>query len=63
LFTRSAERVAREGYRGLKENRRIVIPGSVNKAVTALTRVVPRALLLRGAAMYQRGRHGDTRMG
>jgi hypothetical protein len=63
LLTRSAERVAREGYRGLKENRRIVIPGSVNKAVTALTRVVPRALLLRGAAMYQRGLHGDTRMG
>jgi short-subunit dehydrogenase len=59
LLTRSAERVAREGYRGLKENRCVVIPGSVNKAVTALTRIVPRSVLLRGAAKYQQGRHGE----
>jgi uncharacterized protein len=46
LLTRSAERVAREGYRGLKENCRVVVPGSANKVVTVLTRILPRPLLL-----------------
>jgi uncharacterized protein len=60
LITRSAERVAREAYRGLKENRRLVVPGSANKMVTALTRMVPRPLLLRASARHQRARRGDT---
>ena len=33
LLTRSAERVAREGYRGLKAGRRVVVPGFANKVV------------------------------
>ena len=36
LLTRSAEQVARAGYRGLKAGRRVVVPGFANKAVTLL---------------------------
>jgi short-subunit dehydrogenase len=53
LFTRSAERVAREGYRGLKENRRLVVPGSANRVVAALMQMVPRPLLLRASARHR----------
>ncbi len=56
LFTRSTERVAREGYLGLKENHRVVVPGSANKVMTVLTRIIPRPLLLRATAMHQKGR-------
>ena len=47
LLTRSAERVARDGYRGLMEGRRMVVPCSANNVVTALMRLVPRGILLR----------------
>jgi uncharacterized protein len=46
LLTRSAERVAREGYQGLKEGRRVVIPGFANKVAVGIARFVPRPLLL-----------------
>jgi uncharacterized protein len=46
LLTRSAERVARDAYRGLQEGRRMVVPGSANQVVTALMRFVPRSMLL-----------------
>src|SRR6266702_5490578 len=46
LLTRSAEQVARDGYRGLKEGRRVVVPGFANSVMTTLTRFVPRGLLL-----------------
>ena len=42
LLTHSAEQVAREGYRGFKAGRRLVVPGFANKLVTALVRLVPR---------------------
>jgi uncharacterized protein len=54
LLTRSAERVARDGYRGLKEGRRMVVPGSANQVVTALLPLVPRGLLLALADLRQR---------
>lgn len=63
LLTRSAERVATDGYRGLKENCRVVVPGSANKVVTLLTRILPRPLLLRAAAAHQKGRHGEAPTG
>jgi uncharacterized protein len=47
LLTRSPERVARDGYRGLKEGRRVVVPGSANKVVTVLAPLAPRSLLFR----------------
>ncbi len=46
LFAVSAERVAREGYQGLMRGRRLVLPGTLNKLMTLLPRVMPRGLLL-----------------
>jgi len=57
LLTRSAERVARAGYRALKEGRRVVVPGFANKVVTVLSRIVPRPVLLKITDLHQRGRH------
>ena len=54
LLTRSAERVARDGYRGLKEGRRMVVPGSANRVVTALMPMVPRSILLKLADLRKR---------
>jgi short-subunit dehydrogenase len=56
LLTRSAERVAREGYHGLKAGRRVVVPGFANKVVTSLVRFVPRPLLLKATDLHQQGR-------
>jgi short-subunit dehydrogenase len=56
LLTRTAERVAREGYQGLKQGRRVVVPGFANKAVTALVRFVPRPMLLTAAGLHQKSR-------
>jgi short-subunit dehydrogenase len=47
LLTQSAERVAEQGYRGLMQGQRVVIPGLPNKLITQLIRGVPRRLLLR----------------
>jgi uncharacterized protein len=54
LLTESAEAVAEQGYGGLKDGRRLVVPGLGNKAVTVLTRLVPRGLVL--AALQRRNR-------
>jgi short-subunit dehydrogenase len=56
LLTRSAEQVAKAGYRGLAEGRRMVIPGLAIKMVAALTRFVPRRMLLEAVARHQKGR-------
>jgi short-subunit dehydrogenase len=57
LLTLSAERVAEEGYRGLKENQRVVVPGLGNKMVAFLTRLVPRGTLLRMTDRHLRNRY------
>ncbi len=57
LLTLSAERVAEEGYRGLKENQRVVVPGVGNKMVAFLTRLVPRGTLLRMTDRHLRNRY------
>lgn len=54
LLARSAERVADEGYRGLRDGRAVVVPGGPNKVVTVLTRLVPRRLLLAATAHRQK---------
>lgn len=45
-FRRSAERVAREGYEGLMAGRRVVVPGTANRVMPWLPRLLPRALTL-----------------
>ena len=56
ILIRSAEQVARDGYRGLKEGRRVVVPGFVNSVATTLIRFAPRGLLLDLVDRQQRGR-------
>lgn len=47
-LTRSAARVAREGYDGLMRGARVVIPGGHNRIVTVLPRLLPRGFVVRG---------------
>jgi short-subunit dehydrogenase len=54
-LARSAERVAREGYEGFMAGRRVVTPGTGNRIVTLLPRLLPRALVLRMMDRRQRG--------
>jgi uncharacterized protein len=54
FLTRSAEQVASDGYRGLMQGRRVVIPGAANRAVTMAVRLAPRNLLLELIARQQR---------
>jgi short-subunit dehydrogenase len=56
LLIRSAEQVAKDGYRGLKEGRRVVVPGFLNKVITVLTRIVPHKMLLEAVHRHQSGR-------
>lgn len=56
LLTVSAARVAEEGYRGLMAGKRVVVPGFLNKVVTILVRVMPRAWVMEGVYVRQRRR-------
>lgn len=47
-LSRSAERVAREGYEGFMGGHRVVVPGGPNRIATLLPRLLPRGLLLAG---------------
>jgi short-subunit dehydrogenase len=46
ILTQTAEDVAVQGYRGLMQGRRVVVPGLINRLVTMLIRIVPRWILL-----------------
>jgi len=46
-LARSAGRVAREGYDGFRQGKRVVIPGSHNKVTAALLRILPRGVAIR----------------
>jgi short-subunit dehydrogenase len=46
MLARSTERVAIEGYEGLMAGKRVVVPGSDNKVLTFLPRILPRAWVL-----------------
>jgi uncharacterized protein len=52
-LTCSAEEVAEAGYAGLMRGRRVVVPGFGNKAVTLLTRLLPRRVFLEAVAHSQ----------
>ena len=56
LLKRSAQRVARDGYRALKEGRRVVVPGSANHLVTVLAPLTPRSMLFRAMDGYRKER-------
>ncbi len=56
----SARQVAEEGYRGLIEGRRLVVPGFPNKIVTFLPRILPRSLLLALVGRRQSRRHNSS---
>ena len=45
FLQRSAERVAQDGYDGLMRGRRVVVPGSANRAAVLLARLMPRRLV------------------
>ncbi len=53
-LSRSAERVAREGYDGLMHGRRVVVPGTDNKMAALLPRLLPRGLILSMVRRFQR---------
>ncbi len=57
----SPAEVARQGYEGLMANRRVVVPGLMNKAIVVLVRFFPRAWLLPllATAMDGRERRSD----
>jgi short-subunit dehydrogenase len=55
-LTRSAERVARDGYDGLMRGKRVVVPGSDNKVAALLPRLLPRAVMLSKVHRFQRRR-------
>ena len=46
FLARSADRVARDGYDGLMRGRRVVVPGSANKAAALMPRLLPRGVVL-----------------
>ena len=46
LLTQSVEHVAELGYRGLMRGRALVVPGKLNRVAVALSRFMPRAVLM-----------------
>jgi short-subunit dehydrogenase len=56
LLTCSAERVALAGYRGLMAGRRLVVPGGVNRLLTAVVGLMPRGLMLAAVDRYNSAR-------
>jgi short-subunit dehydrogenase len=56
FLARSAGRVAEEGYRGLMQGRRVVVPGTINKVAAFLPRFMPRALMLAVTDAHQKRR-------
>jgi short-subunit dehydrogenase len=56
FLTRSAERVARDGYAGFMTGHRVVVSGKPNRLVTLLPRLLPRALVVGAAAWRWRRR-------
>jgi hypothetical protein len=52
MLTRSAERVALDGYRALQRGRRLAVPGFANRATTIVTKFLPRRLLMAAVGRY-----------
>lgn len=54
ILTRSAERVARQGYDGFMRGKRLVVPGTENKVLAFLPRLLPHGLVLKMVRASQR---------
>jgi uncharacterized protein len=52
MLTRSADRVALDGYRALQQGRRLAVPGLLNRATTVVTQFLPRRLLAAAVGRY-----------
>ena len=59
-LTCTAEEDAEAGYDGLMRGRRVVVPGVANKAVTIITRLLPRRFVLEAVAHSQLVRRRRT---
>jgi short-subunit dehydrogenase len=59
----SAERVARDGYRGFMQGRRLVVSGFLNRLALLLPRLLPRTLLARLLGLSQQDRRRALRRG
>jgi short-subunit dehydrogenase len=57
ILDRSVEEVARAGYRGLMQGHCLVVPGGLNRLVTRLPGLLPRALVRGLVARSQALRH------
>jgi short-subunit dehydrogenase len=55
-LTRSAGRVAADGYRGLQAGKRVVVPGFPNKLISVVAPLVPRKWLLETTGAHNRER-------
>jgi short-subunit dehydrogenase len=55
-LTVPADRVAREGFDGLMQGRRVVLPGAATKVVSLLPRILPVGALLRVTAAREKNR-------
>ena len=47
ILTQSADDVAEAGYRGLMDGHRTIVPGTLNKFITIMIRLIPRRLILK----------------
>jgi uncharacterized protein len=61
FLTQSAAQVAEEGYRGLMQGKRVVVPGFINKLVVLLLRFVPHGILLAAVDSRQSRRRSAQR--
>jgi short-subunit dehydrogenase len=52
ILARTAEQVAEQGYRGLQQGRRVVVPGLANKMTIGMVRLLPRSLLMSAVGRY-----------
>jgi short-subunit dehydrogenase len=62
LLTRSAERVARDGYEGFMRGDRLVVPGFANKVTTFVPRLLPRGVVAALVGRHQGGRRPPEQM-
>ncbi|MPZ40416.1 MAG: SDR family NAD(P)-dependent oxidoreductase [Rhizobiales bacterium] len=56
MLTQSADQVAESSYRALRQGRRLVVPGALNRLTAAVTRLLPRRFLTEAVGRYNRKR-------